>query len=196
MFHWLSKDSRSRDLSCNLRKSFKHKGENGRVSILLVRARLHPHSLRLSPDWSFISTTSYFCLNFKTCQRPRWLLLRRHQSDGSFHHQLWRPQQFWSCKIIGRVIRWARKYAHATRKRVFLPLSLGNCLHLVAFRFSREFHLGSNLEFVTITILVKPCPVPTIMTSLLAPICCFSRHNSLRFPEHTIQALLCSSTEL
>merc|ERR1719458_1341105 len=29
--------------------SFKHKGENGRVSILLVRARLHPHSLRLSP---------------------------------------------------------------------------------------------------------------------------------------------------
>merc|ERR550532_3082983 len=30
------------------------------------------------------------------CQQPRWLLLRRHQSDGSFHHQLWRPQQFWS----------------------------------------------------------------------------------------------------
>ena len=119
LFHWLSKDSRSRDLSCNLRKSFKHKGENGRVSILLVRARLHPHPLGLSPDWSFISTTSYFCLNFKTCQQPRWLLLRRHQSDGSFHHQLWRPQQFWSCKIMGRVIRWATKYAQATRKGGF-----------------------------------------------------------------------------
>ena len=65
MFHWLSKDSRSRDLSCNLRKSFKHKGENGRVSILLVRARLHPHSLGLSPDWSFISTTSYFAWTSK-----------------------------------------------------------------------------------------------------------------------------------
>merc|ERR1719285_1154267 len=40
---------RSRNLSCDLRESFKNKGENGGVSVLLVSARLHPHSLSLSP---------------------------------------------------------------------------------------------------------------------------------------------------
>merc|ERR1711971_1456713 len=40
---------RSRNLSRDLRKSFKHEREDGGVSVLLVSARLHPHSLSLGP---------------------------------------------------------------------------------------------------------------------------------------------------
>ena len=58
-----SKNGCCGDLSCNLRKSLKHKGENGRVSILLVSARLHPHSLGLSPDWSLICTKRTFWIS-------------------------------------------------------------------------------------------------------------------------------------
>ena len=46
---WL-KISGSRNLSCDLRESFKNKGEDGSVSVLLVSASLHPHSLSLSPE--------------------------------------------------------------------------------------------------------------------------------------------------
>ena len=41
------------DLCCNLRKSLKHKRENGGISVLLVGARLHPHPLGLGPEKSF-----------------------------------------------------------------------------------------------------------------------------------------------
>merc|ERR1712038_1173201 len=40
---------RCRHLRCNLRKSLKHKRENGGISVLLVGARLHPHPLGLGP---------------------------------------------------------------------------------------------------------------------------------------------------
>ena len=66
----------------------------------------------------------------------------------------------------GTVHQVGKEICSGHQKRWFLPLSLGNCLHLVAFRFSREFHLGSNLECVTITILVKPCPVKTKLQCL------------------------------
>merc|ERR1719285_166434 len=45
----VSLGKRSRNLSCDLRESFKNKGEDGGVSVLLVSACLHPHSLSLSP---------------------------------------------------------------------------------------------------------------------------------------------------